>query len=148
MRRLLPLFLVLSSLSAAQARADDLVTLTSTHSVEETVVRLTEAAEAKGAKVFAVIDHAAGANAAGTELPPTKLVIFGNPALGTPLIAQERAVGLDLPIRVLIWQDGETVKLSYLDAKVLARRYGLDEGSEPVGRIATALEGLTSQAAR
>lgn len=148
MRWVLSLSLVLIGLAAAPAHAEELVTVMSVHSVDETVKLLTEAVEANGAKVFAVVDHAAGADAVGTDLPPTKLVIFGNPALGTPLIAQERTSGLDLPIRMLVWQDDETVQLSYLDAAALARRYGLDEDSEPVTRISGALEGLAAKASR
>lgn len=137
---------VLSQLAVAPAHSEDLVTVTSKHSVAETAARLTEAVKAKGATVFAVVDHAAGAKSVGTELPPTRLVIFGNPALGTPLIAERRSVGLDLPIRVLIWQDDETVKLSYGDPAAMVRRHGLDDQSEAVKRIEAALDALTSGA--
>ena len=82
-----------------------LVTLQSSHDVATTLERLTAALEAKGVRVFARIDHAAGAASVGLALRPATLVIFGNPAAGTPLMQAAQTVGIDLPLKALVWQD-------------------------------------------
>ena len=107
----------------------------------DTVSRLTEMAEARGLGVFAVIDHSGEAERAGLELRDTKLVIFGNPQAGTPVMAASPLAALDLPLRALVWADGTQTKLSYLAPAALAARYGLDE--ELAGRLA-GIEALTS----
>jgi len=80
----------------------------------------------KGMTVFARIDHAAAAEAVGLALRPTEVLIFGNPRGGTPLILASRTIGLDLPLRVLVWQDaGRDTWLAYDDPRWLARRHGI-----------------------
>jgi len=100
-------------------------TKVSPRSVTETVSRLTGILSAKGLKVFAVIDQAAAARQAGLELRETVLIVFGNPAAGTPVMAAAPLSALDLPLKVLIWADGGQTKVSYFGPAALAARYDL-----------------------
>ena len=93
--------------------------------VAETVQRLTGILESKGMKVFAVIDQRAEAVAAGLELRETVLVIFGSPAAGTPVMDAVPLSALDLPLKVLIWDDGGQPTVTYTAPDTLAARYGL-----------------------
>src|SRR5262249_46097046 len=92
---------------AMNSTATDLVTLPSAHGETETVERLKALLAQKGIEVFAHIDHAAGARKVGLPLRPTQVLIFGNPKAGTPLMQSQQTIGLDLPLRVLVWEDGE-----------------------------------------
>ena len=102
------------------------VTKTASTSVGETSRRLLELLEHAGATVFAVIDQAAAARSVGQDLRETILVLFGNPAAGTPVMAAQPLAALDLPLRILIWDDNGTTRVSYLDPAALADRYGVD----------------------
>lgn len=102
------------------------VTKTASTSVTETSRRLLELLEHAGATVFAVIDQAAAARTVGQDLRETILVLFGNPAAGTPVMAAQPLAALDLPLRILIWDDNGTTRVSYLDPAALADRYGVD----------------------
>ena len=113
---------------------DWLITKPSPWSVEESVARLTAIIAERGLKLFAVIDHSGEANAAGLELRETKLVIFGSPQAGTPVMDAAPLAGLDLPLKVLVWADGDQTKLTYTSPAELARRYGLSD--ELAGRLA------------
>ncbi len=97
----------------------------SPRSVADTVARLEEIAAAKGLKVFAVIDHSGEAAAAGLELRETKVVIFGSPAAGTPVMQAVPAAALDLPLKVLVWADGDQTSVTYTPPGELASRWGL-----------------------
>lgn len=108
-----------------------LVILDSAHSASETERRLVEAAETVGLTIVARVDHAAAARGVGLELPPTFLVVFGNPRAGTLLMARQRTVGIDLPLKALVWEEGGRVRLSYSDPTYLASRHGLP-GDLPV----------------
>jgi uncharacterized protein (DUF302 family) len=115
--------------------ATGLVTLPSHHSAAETLERLEAALKAKGVHEFARIDHAAGAAEVGMALRPTTVVIFGNPAAGTPLMQADQRLGLDLPLKALVWEDGEgRAWLTYNDPVWLAARYGLDAAAVPVAQ--------------
>jgi uncharacterized protein (DUF302 family) len=100
-------------------------TKVSPRSVAETVTRLTGILSAKGIRVFAVIDQSEQAREAGLELRETTLVIFGNPAAGTPVMDAVPLAALDLPLKVLIWADGDLTKVSYYTPAALAARHGL-----------------------
>lgn len=89
----------------------------------DTVARFTNILAAKGVKVFAVIDQRAEARSAGQDLRDTTLVIFGNPAAGTPVMAAVPLAALDLPLKVLIWADDAQVKVSYIPPGEVGRRY-------------------------
>jgi len=97
----------------------------SPRSVPATVSRLTEILSAKGMKVFAVIDQSDQARAAGLQLRETTLVIFGNPAAGTPVMDAAPLAALDLPLKVLIWADGSRTNVTYYSPAAIAARFGL-----------------------
>jgi uncharacterized protein (DUF302 family) len=111
---------------AEAAQADDVITKASPRTVAETVARFTGLAKAKGLLVFAVIDQAAQARQAGLELRDTVLVIFGNPAAGTPVMVAAPLSALDLPLKFVVWDDGGAAKVSYVSPEAIAARYGLD----------------------
>jgi uncharacterized protein (DUF302 family) len=105
---------------------DGLITIRSSHGPEETMNRLEAAVRTKGMTVFARVDHAAGAATAGLSLRPTDLLLFGNARGGTPLMEAVQTIGLDLPLKVLVWQDASSdTWLSYIDPHWLAKRHGL-----------------------
>jgi uncharacterized protein (DUF302 family) len=104
------------------------VTKVSPWSMADTVARLSAVVAARGLKVFAVIDHSDEARRVGLALRETKLFIVGSPNATTPLIEAEPLAALDLPLRVLVWEDGYQTKVSYPLPSVVARRYGLDSG--------------------
>src|SRR5436189_2063867 len=106
--------------------ADDLiVTKLSPWSVADSVARLLTIAADRGLKLFAVIDHSGEAEAVGLELRDTKVVIFGSPLAGTPVMQAAPLAGLDLPLKVIVWADGAQTKVSYTGPDELAARYGL-----------------------
>jgi uncharacterized protein (DUF302 family) len=107
--------------------APEVMTKLSPWSVADTVARLSTILAAKGIKLFATIDHSGEAWAAGLELRETKVVIFGSPAAGTPVIQPAPLAALDLPLKVLVWADGHQTKLSYMPPPVLAKRYELSD---------------------
>jgi uncharacterized protein (DUF302 family) len=106
----------------------DVVTKLSPHSVADTVSKLTGMISAKGIKLFAVIDQSAEARQAGLSLRETTLVIFGSPAAGTPVMAAAPLAALDLPLKVLVWDDDGQTKVSYYSPDALAARHHLDAG--------------------
>jgi uncharacterized protein (DUF302 family) len=103
----------------------EITTKVSPRSVTETVSRLTGILAAKGLKVFAVIDQSAAASAVGMELRETTLVLFGNPAAGTPVMVAAPMSALDLPLKVLVWDDAGQTKVTYYGPAALAARYSL-----------------------
>ena len=119
---------------------DQLVTKLGPLSVEDTVARFSDVLSEKGVKLFAVIDHSGEAEKAGLELRDTKVVIFGAPKAGTPVMQAVPAAALDLPLKVLVWDDEGQTKLTYLAPAALATRYGLSD--ELAARLA-AIDPLT-----
>jgi uncharacterized protein (DUF302 family) len=113
---------------------EGVVTKLSPWSVADTVSRLVAVVAGRGMKVFAVIDHSGEANAVGLALRDTKLVIFGSPKAGTPVMAAAPLAALDLPLKVLVWADEGQTKVSYTAPRALAARYGL--GDELAARLA------------
>ena len=103
-----------------------IVTKASSRSVVDTVSRLTELLDKKGVKLFAVIDQGAEARDAGLQLRETVLVIFGDPAAGTPVMVASPLAALDLPLRIVIWSDDGVTKVSYVAPSELAARHHLD----------------------
>jgi uncharacterized protein (DUF302 family) len=109
--------------------ADGIMHTHSPLSVEDTVAGLTKAIEAAGAKLFTVVDHSGEAHRAGLELRDTKLIIFGSPAAGTPVMVASPLSAIDLPVKILVWQDDSgTVWMSHIDPAWLATRHGLTPG--------------------
>jgi uncharacterized protein (DUF302 family) len=128
--------------------AQGLITIPSSHGPKDTMNRLEAEVKAKGMTVFARIDHAAGATAAGLSLPPTELLIFGNAKAGTPLMQSVQSIGIDLPLKALVWQDasGDTW-LSFHDPAWLAQRHGLGgETAAAVGMMTKALDAVAKAA--
>jgi len=112
------------------------VTKASPWSMAETVARLSAVVAARGLKVFAVIDHGEEARRVGLDLRDTKLFIVGSPSMTTPMIEAAPLAALDLPLRVVVWEDGYQTKVSYPSPAEVARRYGLDHD------LAAALEAV------
>jgi uncharacterized protein (DUF302 family) len=125
-----------------------LTTIRSGFGPQDTVNRLEAAVKAKGLTVFARIDHAAGAAAAGLTLRPTEVLIFGNARGGTPLMQSVQTIGIDLPLKALVWQDSSDVTwLSYNDPAGLAQRHGLSGATDAaVGNLTAALDALAKTA--
>lgn len=109
-----------------------IMTRPSVHSVPETVARLKTAIEAKGVTIFAIIDHSGEAERAGLHMPDTKLLIFGNPAAGTPVMLSSSSAAIDLPLKILV-SSGPSgqVLLSWNDPAYLQRRHGFDPSLLP-----------------
>jgi uncharacterized protein (DUF302 family) len=125
-----------------------LITLPSAHDVGVTLDRLTAALDAKGVTIFARIDHAAGASSVGLPLRPTTLVIFGNPAAGTPMMQAAQTAGIDLPLKAVVWQsvDGTTY-LTYNDPAWIAARHGLGGAAQqPVTALSAAMAAFARHA--
>ena len=109
-----------------QQQANGIESVASKHSVDETVALLTRQLESKGVKVFAVIDHSGEAEKAGFTMPDTKLIVFGNPKAGTPIMLEAPLSAIDLPLKLLVWKDaGGGVWVSYNRPEFLQHRYSL-----------------------
>jgi uncharacterized protein (DUF302 family) len=134
-------------LSATSALSEKLVALESKYDVKETLDRLAAELDKRGIKVAARIDHAAGAKAVGMELPPTEVLMFGNPRLGTPLMQSAPAIGIDLPMKVLAWQDkAGKVWIGYTAPETLKARHDISDRDEVFRLMAAALDGLAKSA--
>jgi len=109
--------------------------------------RLEAAIRAQGMKVFARIDHAAGASEAGLELRPTKVIIFGNARGGTPLMQSVQTIGIDLPLKALVWEDASgTTWLSYNEPSWIAQRHGVANAEPVVSKMSAALSAMSRKA--
>lgn len=118
----------------------------SQHTVDETVDRLRSLLAAKGVTLFAFIDHSGEAAKAGLRLRPTKLLIFGSPRAGTPLMVAAPTIAIDLPLKVLVWQaDDGAVWIGYNAAEYMAKRHGLPRNLLPA---LAAVDSLVAAAAR
>ncbi len=128
---------------------DGLVTISSAYSIDETIDRFEAALKTRGVTLFAKIDHAAGAAEAGLQLRPTFLLIFGSPQAGTPLMQTNQRIGIDLPLKALVWQDAEgAIRLSYNDPAWLAARHGLGgDADHVVESLSAGLAALAKEAA-
>ncbi len=126
--------------------AEGLVAVKSPHSALETMNRFEAVAKQRGLTVFARVDHAAGATKVGKTLRPTEVLIFGNPQGGTPLMECAQSMGIDLPLKALVWEDAsKQVWIGYNDVAYLAKRHeaGACPAAEAVGK---ALSGLAAAA--
>jgi uncharacterized protein (DUF302 family) len=135
--------------SSSAGQQQGLICVKSSFPVQETVDRLVHAVEAKGLTVFCRIDHAAGAVEAGLKLRPTQLLMFGNAKGGTPLMQANQAIGIDLPLKALAWEDaaGQTW-LVYNDPVWLTVRHGIETpGAGPATAMRTLLAVVTQGAA-
>lgn len=138
---------VMLALCGTAASAQELIRVESPHSVQDTMDRLQAAVEGAGARVAARVDHAAAADTVGIELAPNQLLIFGNPRIGSPIFAENPEAGLDLPIRVLVYEnsDGQTI-IAYHDPAALAESFGLSPDMQSFQMMTGALANLTGAA--
>jgi uncharacterized protein (DUF302 family) len=128
--------------------ANGLTTIPSNFGPTETMRRLVAAVEARSAKVMAHIDHAAAAEGVGMPLRPTDLLIFGNPRGGTPLMQAEQTIGIDLPLKMLVWQDRDgRTWLGYNQPAWLAAWHDIDASASPTVATMTDLLAAVAHAA-
>jgi uncharacterized protein (DUF302 family) len=117
-----------------------IVTIPGHQSVDGTVEKLEQILQAKGIKLFALVDHSGEAERAGMQMRPTKLLIFGNPKAGTPLMIASPSIAIDLPIKILVREDGDgKVWISYNDPAYLQARHGLPPDLVPNIAVVEAL---------
>jgi uncharacterized protein (DUF302 family) len=123
------------------------VTKSSSDGVADVVAKLFELVQARGMKILTVVDHSGEAQRSGLELRDTKLVIFGSPTGGTPVMQARPLAALDLPLKVLVWDDGGQTKISYTDPEVLAAHHDLSpELASPLAGIGPLTDSLTGGA--
>jgi uncharacterized protein (DUF302 family) len=116
---------------------EGLIVRVSRHEPKETMDRLAAAVTARGAAVVARIDHAAAAASVGLTLASTEVLIFGNPKAGTSLMQAAQTIGIDLPLRALVWRAADATFVGYNDPAWLARRHGVEAGHEPTVKAMT-----------
>jgi uncharacterized protein (DUF302 family) len=111
-----------------ETQSEGLITIPSHHSVDDTVVNIVSLLRDKGIKLFAVIDHSGEAKQAGLKMPATRVVIFGNPKAGTPLMLASPSIAIDLPLKLLVAEDARgNVSISYNTAESIGKRHHLPE---------------------
>jgi uncharacterized protein (DUF302 family) len=127
---------------------EGLTTIPSSLVPKETMDRLVAEIRAKGMNVFARIDHAAGAAEVGLKLRPTELILFGNALGGTPLMQSVQTVGIDLPLKVLVWQDAEgKTWVSYNEPRWIEQRHGVTSTEQVVSKMTDMLSAMLRKAA-
>jgi uncharacterized protein (DUF302 family) len=133
-------------IEATVGKGEGIISIPSSHSVDQTVDKLKEILKAKDVTLFALIDHSGEAEKVGMKMPPTKLLIFGNPKGGTPLMLAAPSIAIDLPLKILVWEDAQRkVWLSYNSPQYLMERHGFPE--DLMKNIAV-LETLAANAAK
>jgi uncharacterized protein (DUF302 family) len=134
------------SLTYADNMADNgLVVKSSNFSVSETLDRFSTIIKKKGITLFARINHAQGANKVGLSMPDTEVLIFGNPKLGTPLMLSQRTTAIDLPLKVIAWQDEKgKVWLAYNKPDYIATRHGITNQQAIINKITGALNAFST----
>ena len=144
--RSLTLATLVAGISLAAQAADGLIAVKSPHSVADTATKLVAVLQERGLKLFARVDHAGGAASINQKLRPTEVLIFGNPQGGTPFMACQQSVGIDLPLKALVWQDeAGQVWFGYNDPAWLAARHGAT-ACPVVPNLTKALAGLAAAA--
>ncbi|WP_428739753.1 DUF302 domain-containing protein [Sulfurimonas sp.] len=139
-------FLSLLMLFFLNLSASDMIIKKSECSVDETVMNIKSIVKKKGLSIFATINHDANAKAVGMELQEAKMVMFGNPKLGTKLMQEDITAGLDLPLRILVYKDsyGE-VKMAYRDGSWLAEHH-IIKAQQRVAKVNNAMDNITKKA--
>src|SRR5882724_11408170 len=126
---------------------EGLTSIQSSFGPKETMDRLETEIRAQGMAVFARIDHAAGAAEVGLTLAPTELIIFGNARGGTPLMQSVQTVGIDLPLKALVWQDAaRKTWISYDEPRWIAQRHSVANAEQVVSKLAAALSAMARTA--
>ena len=148
------IFLLLTGLLMSQVAfsqsittENGLITKKSAHSAEETLNRLEQALKKKGIRIFARISHKKNAEGVKLSIRPTELLIFGNPKLGTHFFTSNQTAGIDLPMKAMAWEDekGQTW-LTYNDPDYIAKRHGISDRAEIVGKMRGALDKFSGMA--
>jgi uncharacterized protein (DUF302 family) len=124
-----------------------MLTVTGSNGYADTLARLLDAIGRRGLTVFAQIDHAAAAREADMSLAPEIVVVFGNPRSGTPLMQNDPRVGIELPLRVLVWDGGGVTMIGYNDPRDLSRAYDVGEHGATLEAMAALLADLANEAA-
>jgi uncharacterized protein (DUF302 family) len=137
----------LPSAELGRQRAQVMLTAVSSSGHGETLGRLLEAIARRGLTVFAQFDHAAAARDVGMELPDEVVVVFGNPLAGTPLMQRDPKVGIELPLRVLVWNDGEQTMLGYGDPRDLSQLYDVAPQAATLEAMRSLLDEITHEVA-
>ena len=128
---------------------DGMQTVKSEHPVAATADRLEQALSQAGFKIFARVDHAAGAKSVDMELPATELLIFGKPAAGTQLMQSQRTVGIELPLKYLVWEAADgSVSIGWNDPAWLTQRHGIQDRAPVVEKMQGALRKFATEASR
>ncbi|HEY5335696.1 MAG TPA: DUF302 domain-containing protein [Mycobacteriales bacterium] len=122
-----------------------LITAQSSTNVASTVLRAQDALRRRSITLFAAIDHAGGARSVGAELADEVVLIFGNPQVGTGLMQRDPEVGIELPLRLLIWDDGHATRVAFTDPAVYAERYAVGGQHELLQRMREILDGLVAE---
>lgn len=138
---------VIGNVHAASPAADGLVSVKSSHDVATTIEKLQAVVESKGMKVFGAVDHQAGAASVDIELRPTRVLIFGNPKVGTPLMKCSQSIAIDLPQKALVWEDESgQVWLSYNDPEYLKARHSTSGCDQVFEKVTGALAAFSAAA--
>jgi uncharacterized protein (DUF302 family) len=120
--------LLMGAVLPGSAADNGIVSKPSNHSVDQTVENLKNILQSKGITIFALIDHSGEAEKVGMKMPPTKLLIFGSPKAGTPFMLAAPSIAIDLPLKILVWEDGQgKVWLSYNSPEYLMKRHGVPQ---------------------
>jgi len=148
LRRVVFAGFVLSMLIPAAQAVEGMMSVQSAHSVVETVNRLEKSLSAAGFRIFARVDHGAGAKSVNMPLPPTELLIFGNPKGGTALMQSQRTVGIELPLKYLVWEDADgKVMVAWNDPAWFTERHGINDRAPVVAKVTGALKKFATEAA-
>ena len=127
---------------------EGIITKSSTKNFDETYQSLKTALSSnENISIIAELDHQKNAESVGMELNPTKIIIFGNPNLGTPLMMEDQSIGLDLPQKMLVWEnENGDVFVSYNDPEFIAERHNIEDSEDVLSMIANALDNLSNAA--
>jgi uncharacterized protein (DUF302 family) len=137
-------FIIFTTYSTFTFAADGMTSLKSPYSAKDTMTRLEDTVKKNGLNIFARIDHAAGAAKAGMTLRPTEVLIFGNPKGGTPLMECAQTIGIDMPLKALVWEDASAqVWIGYNEPAFIAQRHGVTQ-CPAVEKISKALANITA----
>ncbi|NOX16079.1 MAG: DUF302 domain-containing protein [Epsilonproteobacteria bacterium] len=138
--------LILSLFAVIAFSAGNLTVKNSVNSVDKTVTKLQKILKAKGITLFVIIDFRKGAKSVGLNLTDAKLVIFGNPKLGTKIIQKDIKAAIDLPMKVLVYKDSDgKTKIEYIDPKNLEKKYNL-AGQSVIPKLSNAMNKITTKA--
>ncbi len=142
------LIIVVAGGATTRAQGTDLIVKASAAGFAMTVQRLQAEIEKRGATIVATVDHGAAAKKSGLELLPTTVIIFGNPAIGTPLMQDQQTAGIDLPLRVLVWQEESgNVRIGYWPPSRITVAHGIANLDEVTDKMTAALNAITDAVA-